>query len=290
MRKYFLVFTLLFLFSFAVNAETAREIMEKMDNTQRLSQDSSLTKSQLSSCKYVIKDKRLTCNEKPRVKLMESVSTFHGETKKDSKSVSIILEPASEQGIGMLTYSYDDIAVDTESWLYLSALGKVKRMASGSEENREPVAFFGSEFTTEDLETGKTDEYEFKLLSEGKYAGSDVWVIEATPKIERLRKTNYSKILFWVDKKNYLAKKMEMYNKRGERLKRTIFRRVENINGFWLARDVTVMNLISKRLSRIQTLEVALDVEVDPEFLTQRTLTDKAFRERNLNQLRAQTQ
>ena len=29
----------------------------------------------------------------------------------------------------MLTYQYDDPGRDTESWLYLSALGKVKRMA-----------------------------------------------------------------------------------------------------------------------------------------------------------------
>ena len=266
--------------------DRARAIMEKMDNMQRMASDSALTKSQLSSCKFSVKNKKLACVESPRVKVMESVTIQEGENKKDGKSVSIVLNPASERGIGMLTFSYDDPQKDTESWLYLSAVGKVKRMASGSEEDREPVAFFGSEFTTEDLENGKTDEYDYNILEEGAYKGNQVWVIEAKPKPVRLRKTNYSKMLIWLDKEKFIAHKVETFNKRNERYKRMLFKNIVNINDIWMARDVTIMNLQTRRLSRMKTLEIALGVDVNPEFLTQRTLTDKAFREKNLRELR----
>src|SRR5690606_38401729 len=125
---------------------------------QRQVLDLTLTRSTLSSCNFGQSGKTVACNETPRVKVLESVSRQTGDKKKDSQSVSILLEPASERGIGMLTYTYDDPERDTESWLYLTGLGKVKRMASGSSEEQQPVSLFGSGFTSEDMECGKTDE------------------------------------------------------------------------------------------------------------------------------------
>ena len=266
--------------------ETAKQIIDKMDEIQRLTSDSAFSKLQLSSCKYAIKAKKLVCTEKPRIKVMESVSIQTGEDKKDSKGISIILDPANERGIGMLTYSYDDENRDTESWLYLSALGRVKRMASGTGEDQEPVSVFGSEFTTEDLENGKTDEYDYKILQEGPYSGREVWVIEAIPGPKRLRKTFYSKLRFWVDKERLIPLKMEAFNKRGDLNKRLTFKDFELKNGLWLSRNATVMNVLTKRMSNMKTLEFTLGVDIPDEFLTQRTLTDFAYREKQLDKLR----
>jgi len=267
---------------------SAQSIMDKMDAQQREASDATLSKSRLSSCTYVIKNKQVICTETPRVKLMESVSRQLGKDKKDSQVISIILEPASERGIGMLTYSYDDTSKDTESWLYLSALGKVKRMASGSGEDQEPVSFFGSEFTTEDMESGKTDEYDYKILQEGAYSGTQVWVIEAKPKTVRLKKTNYSRLLIWVDKARFLALKVHAYDKRGGLHKRTIFKQFEKFKEVWIARDLTVYNLKIKRLSKIKTEQLVMNISVEDEFLTQRSLTDFAYREQTLTELRQQ--
>lgn len=265
---------------------SAREIMEKVDRQQRDVSDSTLSKSRLSSCQFAVKNKQVSCTETPRIKVMESVSKQLGEAKKDSQSISIILEPASEKGIGMLTYSYDDDSKDTESWLYLSALGKVKRMASGTGEDQEPVSLFGSEFTTEDMESGKTDEYSYKILQEGKYSGRQVWVIEATPLPVRLKKTNYSRLLLWIDQERLIALKVQSYDKRKALHKRMMFKDIEKINGFWMARDVTIYNMKSQRLSNMKTDQISMNVEVDPNFLTQRTLTDFAYREKELSALR----
>ncbi|MEH6345918.1 MAG: outer membrane lipoprotein-sorting protein [Bermanella sp.] len=264
----------------------ANTIMEKMDNQQRNVSDGTFTQSRLSTCRFAKKDKKISCVETPRIKLMESVSKQSGLNKKDSKNISILLEPASERGIGMLSYSYDDNKKDSESWLYLSALGKVKRIASGSSDDQEPTAIFGSEFSTEDMESGKTDEYRYKILQQGLYAGRSVWVIESLPKPARLSKTDYSKILVWVDKERLLPLKMQTYDKRGKVYKRLLFKNIVNIQGYWLARDVTVLNLKTLRLSNMKTEKIALNRQVSEQFLTQRTLTDFAFREKELAVLR----
>jgi len=268
----------------------ARAIIDKMDRQQRLVSNGTFSRSQISTCKYGKKNKKISCIETPRIKLMESVSKQYGKNKKDSKNVSVLLQPASERGIGMLSYSYDDSSKDSESWLYLSALGKVKRLASGASDDQEPTAIFGSEFSTEDMESGKTDEYSYKILQQGAYQGHQVWVIESIPNLARLKKTHYSKVLIWVDQARFIPLKIQSYDKRGKLYKRTSFRSIENIKGLWLAREATIMNLKSQRLSNMSTQAIALNVDVNDEFLTQRTLTDFAFREIHLSRLRAQVQ
>jgi len=267
---------------------SAKYIMDKVDKQQREAADRVLSKSRLSSCPYAIKNKKIVCTQTPRMRMIESVSRQLGDDKKDSQAISIILEPASERGVGMLTYSYDDERKDTESWLYLSALGKVKRMASGTGEDQEPVSLFGSEFTTEDMESGKTDEYDYKIVQEGAYSGVDVWVIEALPRPVRLKKTNYSRILIWVDKVRLIALKVQAYDKRGSLHKRTVFKQFEQFNDVWIARDLTVYNLKIKRLSKMKTEQLAMNIEVEQGFLTQRSLTDFAYREKTLAVLRKQ--
>ena len=84
----------------------------------------------------------------------------------------------------MLSYSYDDSDRDNETWLYLSALGKVKRISvrNSDDEETESASIFGTEMTTEDQETGKLDDYTYELLGQGEFRGREVAVIESIPK------------------------------------------------------------------------------------------------------------
>lgn len=273
------------------HALSAKEIMQKVDDNARKSTANAFSRFKLSTCKYTIKDKRLRCTEKPRIKLVESAQINTGKNDKDSKSLAVILSPASEKGIGMLSYVYDDTARDNETWLYLSALGKIKRIAAGnSDDEVEPVAFFGSEITTEDMENGKLDDYSFKLVKETSFKGRDVYIVESTPTPSRLKKTRYAKTLSWIDAERFIVMKAQMFDKRGNSIKRIQVNKVDFIHNIWMSRSMTVMNLISKRLTNFNLDVVNLGVKIEPEFLTQRPLTDHAFREKHLNSLRKQTQ
>jgi len=284
-----LMATVLVVFATSAFAQDARAIMGRVDAAARAQNDSSFTIMQLSTCKYGISGGKVKCTQRPTVKKLESASMNTGAGAKDSKSIAIVLEPAAERGIGMLSYVYDSAAKDNETWLYLSALGKVKRIvASNSSANSEPVSLFGSEFTTEDQETGKLDDYTYSLLDTVTYAGRKAYVIEQVPTPSRARKTRYAKTITWVDAERYVPLKAEMYDKRGNEIRRLIASKIQRVNGVWMSRSLTMMNLVSGRLSNMALLEIHFGVTIDQELMTQRALTDKAFRERQLEALRAQ--
>ena len=268
---------------------TGFEIMKRSDDALRSTNDSSFNRMQLSSCKFGVTQGRITCAERARVKSLESVAKNYGPELKDTKSVTITLEPAAERGIGMLSFAYDDSERDNETWLYLSALGRVKRIAAGnSEEETEPASLFGSEFTTEDTDTGKLEEYTINLLGEMTQAGRDVWQIEMIPNAERARKTRYSRMVHYIDKERFVALRSEMYDQYEREVKRLMASRVELVNDIWMARSLTMMNLVTNRLSNMAFVEIYTDLNIEDEFLTQRTLTDAAYRETELEKLRSQ--
>ena len=292
-RKCIVCLTAMFLGAGALcsNAQelSGREIKQLVDDTSRRSNDSSFNRMQLSSCKFGVTDGRITCAERPRVKSLESVSKNYGAELKDTKSVTITLEPAAERGIGMLSYGYDEAGRDNETWLYLSTLGRIKRIASGdSDEETEPASLFGSEFTTEDNDTGKLEEYSFNVLEETTTSGREVWKIEMIPSEERARKTRYSRQVHYVDKERFVTLRSEMYDRYDKEIKRLMAARVELVNNIWMSRSLTMMNLVTNRLSNMAFVEIYTDLAIEDEFLTQRTLTDAAYRETELEKLRAQ--
>ena len=266
-------------------------IMREVEENQRATTDSSFNRMQLSTCRFGVSDNRITCAERPRVKALESVGKNYGLEGLDSRSVTIVLEPADERGIGLLSYVYDDAARQNESWIYLSALGRVKRIASGnSDEESETASLFGSEFTTEDTDTGKLEQYAITVLEETVEGGREVWMIELIPDEERARETRYGRIVNYVDKERLVSLRSDLYDQYGNEIKRMLASRVEQLDGIWMARSLTMMNLVTNRLSNMAFLEIHTGVDVDDEVLTQRTLTDVAFRETRLQAIRSQVE
>lgn len=269
------------------SAESAKDIMIKVDTVTRESYNSSAVKMKLSTCKYIVKQGSMHCTEKPRITVLESVRKDYGIDLKDTRSVSIVLEPTSDKGIGMLTYEYDAPGKDNDNWLYLSALGKVKRLISSSEDSDESGSFFGSEFSIEDMENRRIRDYTYKITGEETYDDRPVWIVESLPTPERERKTRYGKILSWVDKERYLVIKESLYDHHGKHFKQQTMKNIEKIDNVWVVRKITMNNLFTQRATIMEMVSVAFNLEVPDEFLTQRTLTDFAFRERNLVKFRS---
>jgi hypothetical protein len=264
--------------------------MLKVEKMSKESYSSSIQKMKLTTCQYRIQNKRMKCVDTPRIKVMESIQKDTGVDGKDSRSIAIILEPIGEKGIGMLTYDYDDPEKDADTWLFLSALGKVKRVISSSEDSDESGSFFGTEFSIEDMESWKIDDYQFKLLKEGTYRRRPVWVIESIPTPKRARKTRYGKSVTWIDQERYITLKLNLYNRHGKPYKQLTMRDIRLIDNVWVTLKLTMNNLITRRATHMEILEVAFNVSVPDNFLTQRSLTDFAFRERELKKIRKHLQ
>ena len=266
-----------------------REIMLQVEEFQRATSDSAFNRMQLSTCRFGVSEGRITCAERPRVKALESIGKNYGPEGLDSRSVTIVLEPADERGIGLLSYVFDAAEHQNESWIYLSALGRVKRIASGnSDEESESASLFGSEFTTEDMDTGKLEQYEIDVLEESTAGGREVWLVELIPNEERARQTRYGRMVHYIDKERFVVLRSDLYDQYGNEVKRMLSSRVELLDGVWVARSLTMMNLVTNRLSNMAILDIHTGIDVDDEVLTQRTLTDVAFRETKLREIRSQ--
>lgn len=273
---------LLLLLASDVFAGDAREVMKRVQDRDDATVEISRTK--LSTCRISKKDKKIACVKKPRVKVFEGVRKDYGPQEKDSKSVMIILDPPGVRGIGFLQYDYDKR--DTDQWIYFSALGKVKKIVSASENEPNKGSFFGTEISYEDVEQKKLDEYVYKIIKSETYQGRECWVIESLPTQQRARKSNYSKSLSWVDKERFLVLKTVLFNRQGRKAKRITMRNIEQIDGIWSARKIYFNNLLTKRMTTLSLEAVAYNIPVKDEIFTQRTLTDSAFREQNLEKLR----
>lgn len=292
MRKFLVSITFItLLISNQAYAESinAKSIMKRVDDEARATTDNAYSLIKLTSCKFGIKNGNIKCIEKPRIKVFESIQSHVGEKYLGNKSLLVIHKPMRERGFSMLSFTYDDIKVDNETWLYLSALGRIKRIAAGnSEDQSEPASLFGSEFTTEDLETGKLGEYTYLFLEATEHAGRPVWIIESTPTKEKARRSLYAKSISWIDRERFVPLKTSTYDYRGKEIKRYQYGKIENINGVWLARNTTVLNLVSSRLSNFNIKEITLGLNIDQQLLTQRALSDKGFREQKLSRIKSQ--
>ena len=270
-------------------SKTGRDIMERVDANSRQRSEAVFSLLKMSTCKYGIKNKKVKCTQLPTIKVIESVAINTGLNQKDTKSIAFIREPPAEKGVGMLVYTYDEMGKDNETWLYLSALGKVKRIvSSNSDADSEPVSIFGSEFTNQDQETGKLNDYSFKLLKEGEFKKSRVAIIEQVPRPHRMFKSRYSKSILWVDLDKNLVIKAKMYDKKGTEIRRLIAGKIEKKNNVWLARSTTILNLNTKRLSNMRLVSINFGMEITSDIFSKRSLTDKAFRETRLNIIRSQ--
>ncbi len=277
-----IIFTSIFGLVSAGFSETPKEIMRSaIDRDDGTTEVGRLT---LSSCRYSKKNNKLVCSETPRIKIMEAVRKDFGEREEDTKMVTILLEPIGERGIGFLQFDYDHIDRETDQWIYLSALGKVKRIVSGNENEPKDGSFFGTEFNYEDMESRHVDNYTYKLLAEETYQGRPCWVVESSPTEKWAKRSNYSKTWDWIDKERYLFLKTILYNRQGKRVKRLSGYEPEKINGIWIQRKRLMNNMETRRMTRFSVDAITFNNPVDDHFLTQRTLTDKAFRKRNLSQ------
>ncbi len=286
MKTTILTFILMFYSVFFAFAQDAKDIMQKViDRDDGTTEISRVT---LSTCRLVKKGNTFVCAENPRVKLMDMVRKDYGPREKDHKTVSIILQPSSEKGIGFLQYDYDQKNKDTDQWLYLSALGKVKRIVSGNENEPKTGSFFGTEFIYEDMESLRIEDYSYKILGSETFRKRDCWVIESVPKQHRAKKSNYSKFRDWVDKERYLVLKSILFNRQGKHIKKIYYQKIETIDNILVPRQILVLNLETNRRTLLVYEKIAFNKTVKDDFLTQRTLTDSAFRESTLKQYQKQ--
>lgn len=267
-------------------AQDAREIMIKVDDATNHSFSSSARQLKYSTCRYQVGDGKLSCAEKPRIVIVESFSKTRttpgppGQRDLEFKALDVIIQPISDKNTAMLSWGYpQDKASDF--WVYLPVLSKVKRIVSVADSG-ESGAVFGSELSAEDADVRKVRDYTYKLLGEDTYRGRPVWKVELTPTDSRRKRSYYGRIVSYVDKERFIVLKEDLYDRTGRHYKQYSVLEVKQFDKVWLATKAVMNNLTKRRITNWEHTEVALNVDIDEEFLGQRSLTDFAYRERHI--------
>jgi outer membrane lipoprotein-sorting protein len=202
---------------------TGREVMERVD--ARDDGD-----NQLQDMEMILIDKR--GNE--RVREIRSMRRDVGE---DTQSIMFFLSPADVRETGFLTYDYDGVDKDDDQWLYLPALKKTKRIASGDKSG----SFMGSDFSYADMTDRELDLYDYELLQEGEVDGHPVWIVQAIPNSEKeIDETGYTKSIFFVRKDNDVVVRAKSWVKKGQRNKYMEVKTLEQIDGIWVPTEMTM--------------------------------------------------
>jgi outer membrane lipoprotein-sorting protein len=131
-----------------------------------------------------------------------------------ARAVIVFQSPATVRGTRFL--SMDNASGDSDQWIYLPALGKVRRIASSESGG----SFMGTDFSYDDLSlmdrnVGRDTHTILREESfdwDGSGNGAVCYVIQSVPKNLDFQ---YSKTISWVNKANYRVYKRELYDKHG---------------------------------------------------------------------------
>ena len=200
---------------------TGRQIMERVD--ARNDGD-----RQLQDMQMLLIDK----NGSTRTRRLRMWRRDVGE---DKQSILFFLAPADVKDTGFLTYDYDDPDQDDDQWLYLPALKKTKRIATGDKSG----SFMGSDFSYADMTERNLERYDYRLLKEDVLDGVKVWQVEAIPNTPKeIDETGYTKIVYVVRQDNDVMVRAISWLRRGGRMKYYEVKRLEQIDGIWVATEM----------------------------------------------------
>jgi len=248
----------LFVFNLSAWGLTGYDIMKKVSDRNT----GDTTKSGLT---MILIDKKK--NQRKRQLLIWTVAT-----NEVSKSLMIFESPPDMKGTGFLNINQKTGAKENKQWLYLPALQKVKRIASGDRGG----SFLGSDFSYSDMGRSELDDFTYKLLKEQKVEGYETYKVEAIPKNDDVQKEfGYLKSISWVIKDVWLIVKATNYLIKKERTKRMIAKNIKELNGIWTIYDLQMTSYRGKKRQHSTILhidKIEYNVPINDILFTERQL------------------
>ncbi|MCF8473813.1 MAG: outer membrane lipoprotein-sorting protein [Emcibacter sp.] len=159
------------------------------------------------------------------------------------KSLVIFDSPRDVMGTAFLTHS--KILEPDDQWIYLPALGRIKRISSSNKSG----SFMGSEFSYEDMSSREVGKYKYKWLRDEPCGDLTCFVVESYPQYE---KSGYTKLIAWIDTKEYRTWKTEFYNRRGDLFKVLKFSDYNlYLNKYWRAGNLFMDNVVTGKTTEL---------------------------------------
>ena len=175
---------------------------------------------------------------------VRTIKLFSKDKGRDTLRMQFFLSPADVKDTGFLTYDYYGGEKDDDQWLYLPDLRKTKRIATSDKSS----SFMGSDFSYADMTRRVLDEWTYRVLKEDQVDGQKVWIIEALPASETVEdRYGYKKSIVYVRQDNYMVVRAIHVLKSGNKVKYMEVKKLEQIDGIWVAVETWMKTTRSKR-------------------------------------------
>ncbi len=160
---------------------------------------------------------------------------------------------------------------DDERFLFLPALGRVRRIA-GSERQE---SFVGTDFTYEDMGGRAIEDYTYALPdANATWTAPDksthaVYILESRTKDAHAK---YPRIVSYVRKDALVVVYAEMFNRRNEREKTYRVNRLDRVQGFWTALDAVMTNELARTRTELTVTKAEYNVGLKDADVSRREL------------------
>ena len=176
------------------------------------------------------------------------------EQKGSDKRLMRFTAPASQAGIAVLALP-DDVM-----YMYLPAFGKERRIASSVKNQN----FAGTDFSYDDMEAKPyADKYTPKLLP----SDGDTYLLELVPK----GRSDYSKILAYINMTDYYPEKMEFYDRGNTKIKVASYT-FEKMGNYWSTKEIEMTDLKKDHKTIMRMSDVKYDTGLSDDEFTVRNL------------------
>jgi hypothetical protein len=181
--------------------------------------------------------------------------------------------PADIRGTGFLVLEHP--AADDERFLYLPALGRVRRIAGEEKQD----SFVGSDFTYEDMGGRELDDYTYKTLEDSVTWTSPSGERRPAWKLEsRARDANatYPRVVSTVLKDIFVVVGAESFNRRDEVVKQFEVKSLRQVSGIWTALELTMRNLRDRTSTDLSVTKAEYNVGLKEADFSRRALEQEA--------------
>ncbi|MCF7929073.1 MAG: outer membrane lipoprotein-sorting protein [Spirochaetales bacterium] len=188
------------------------------------------------------------------------IENWSKESQEGNKSIIVFHKPASVENTRFLTV--ENPGRDDDQWIYLPALGRVRRIAASEGDS----SFMGTDFTYDDMQSRDVEESTYTLLREERAQGRDCYVVESVPK--ESSDSQYSRQVAWVAKEIWVPVRVDFYDKQGELFKRMTVSRIERVQGFWTPINTTMKNLQTGHSTKLDIQRLEYNEELQDGLFT----------------------
>jgi Outer membrane lipoprotein-sorting protein len=181
--------------------------------------------------------------------------------------------PNDIKGTGLLVWEHP--TAEDERFLYLPALGRVRRIAGAEKQE----SFVGSDFSYEDIGGREFDDYEYALIERNAtLTGSSGEAVPAWRLESKSRDTHaaYPRVVSLVRKDNFVVVSAEIFNRRNEREKRYDVRDLRQVDGIWTAMALTMTNDLQRTRTDLAVTSARYNVGLGEGAFTRRELEQRS--------------